>query len=91
VSYELAKNIGVRQMTAWFMLHQIRSAMKEDSRFKFGENSQSYCDDFGPKTVRFEFSTDKQNDEGALQQPKTMARKLVRHNRYETYVRRVDG
>jgi len=30
-SYELAKAIGVRQNTAWFMLHRIREAMKDES------------------------------------------------------------
>jgi transposase-like protein len=29
-SYELAKAIGVTQKSAWFMLHRIRTAMKED-------------------------------------------------------------
>lgn len=35
-SYELAKAIGVRQNSAWFMLHRIREAMKDDSTFQFG-------------------------------------------------------
>jgi len=35
-SYELAKNIGVRQNSAWFMLHRIREAMKDNPTFKFG-------------------------------------------------------
>jgi transposase-like protein len=35
-SYELAKNIGVRQNSAWFMLHRIREAMKDDRTHKFG-------------------------------------------------------
>jgi transposase-like protein len=35
-SYELAKNLGVRQNTAWFMLHRIREAMKDDRTHKFG-------------------------------------------------------
>jgi transposase-like protein len=35
-SYELGKNLGIRQNSAWFMLHRIREAMKDDSRFKFG-------------------------------------------------------
>jgi len=35
-SYELAKVLGIRQNSAWFMLHRIREAMKDDSRFKFG-------------------------------------------------------
>lgn len=30
-SYELAKAIGVRQNSAWFMLHRIREAMRDDS------------------------------------------------------------
>jgi transposase-like protein len=34
-SYELAKNIGVRQNSAWFMLHRIREAMKSTD-IKFG-------------------------------------------------------
>jgi transposase-like protein len=35
-SYELGKAIGVRQNSAWFMLHRIREAMKDDRSFKFG-------------------------------------------------------
>jgi hypothetical protein len=35
-SYELAKVLGIRQNSAWFMLHRIREAMRDDSRFKFG-------------------------------------------------------
>ena len=41
-SYELAKALGVRQNSAWFMLHRIREAMKDDPSFKFGG------DDGGP-------------------------------------------
>ncbi|MFZ0912303.1 MAG: IS1595 family transposase [Candidatus Korobacteraceae bacterium] len=35
-SYELGKAIGVRQNSAWFMLHRIREAMKDDPTFQFG-------------------------------------------------------
>jgi transposase-like protein len=35
-SYELAKALGIRQNSAWFMLHRIREAMKDDPSFKFG-------------------------------------------------------
>lgn len=35
-SYELGKAIGVRQNSAWFMLHRIREAMKGDTNFMFG-------------------------------------------------------
>ena len=35
-SYELAKNIGVRQNTAWFMLHRIREAMRDEPTHMFG-------------------------------------------------------
>src|ERR1019366_7862165 len=35
-SYELGKAIGVRQNSAWFMLHRIREAMKHKSMFKMG-------------------------------------------------------
>ena len=35
-SYELAKDIGVTQKSAWFMLHRIREAMKDDRKHKFG-------------------------------------------------------
>lgn len=31
-SYELSRAIGVTQKSAWFMLHRIRVAMKEDSK-----------------------------------------------------------
>jgi transposase-like protein len=35
-SYELHRSIGVTQKTAWFMLHRIREAMKQDTSRKFG-------------------------------------------------------
>ena len=35
-SYELHRALGVRQQTAWFMLHRIREAMKEDSSINSG-------------------------------------------------------
>ena len=35
-SYELAKNLGIRQQSAWFMLHRIREAMKQEHKGKFG-------------------------------------------------------
>ncbi len=35
-SYEIGRTIGVTQKTAWFMLHRIRVAMKNQSLFKIG-------------------------------------------------------
>ncbi len=35
-SYEIARNIGVTQKTAWFMMHRIRLAMDSDDDGKFG-------------------------------------------------------
>jgi|ERR1035438_681114 hypothetical protein len=35
-SYELGKDIGVTQKSAWFMLHRIRVAMENKSFVKFG-------------------------------------------------------
>jgi transposase-like protein len=35
-SYELGKALGIRQASAWFMLHRIREAMKSKSIFKLG-------------------------------------------------------
>jgi transposase-like protein len=32
-SYELARDLGVTQKSAWFMLHRIRTAMKENEHF----------------------------------------------------------
>ncbi len=37
-SYELAKTLGIRQNSAWFMLHRIREAMKSSPDFQFGGN-----------------------------------------------------
>ena len=34
-SYQLAKDIGVTQKTAWFMLHRIRQGMKDNTKTKF--------------------------------------------------------
>jgi len=35
-SYEVARSIGVTQKSAWFMLHRIRKAMKQDDSGKLG-------------------------------------------------------
>jgi|HubBroStandDraft_4_1064222.scaffolds.fasta_scaffold02748_6 transposase-like protein len=35
-SYELHRTLGIRQQSAWFMLHRIREAMKHKSMFKLG-------------------------------------------------------
>lgn len=35
-SYEIAKNLGIHQKSAWFMLHRIREAMSQDDTHKFG-------------------------------------------------------
>jgi len=35
-SHELHRALGIRQQSAWFMLHRIREAMKQDSSIKFG-------------------------------------------------------
>jgi transposase-like protein len=35
-SYELGKTLGIRQNSAWFMLHRIREAMKNRTIFKLG-------------------------------------------------------
>src|SRR5271165_1156994 len=35
-SYELHRTLGIRQQSAWFMLHRIREAMKHKSMFKMG-------------------------------------------------------
>jgi transposase-like protein len=37
-SHELAKNLGVTQKTAWFMLHRLRLVLKTGSLAKFGGN-----------------------------------------------------
>lgn len=35
-SYEIARDLKVTQKTAWFMLHRIREAMRDESKHKFG-------------------------------------------------------
>jgi transposase-like protein len=37
-SYELGKTLGVRQNSAWFMLHRIREAMQDTSDLRFGQD-----------------------------------------------------
>ncbi len=53
-SYELSRSLGVTQKTAWFMLHRIREAMKQDTSHKFGfggpvESDETYV---GPNPQR---------------------------------------
>ena len=40
-SYELHRALKVRQQTAWFMLHRIREAMRDESVAKFGGSGRS--------------------------------------------------
>jgi transposase-like protein len=35
-SYEVAKDVGVTQKSAWFMLHRLREAMRDERKHKFG-------------------------------------------------------
>jgi len=37
-SYEIARSVGVTQKSAWFMLHRIREAMKNESPAKLGSS-----------------------------------------------------
>jgi transposase-like protein len=53
-SYELSRSLGVTQKTAWFMLHRIREAMKQDTSHKFGfggpvESDETYV---GPNPAK---------------------------------------
>lgn len=43
-SYELARDLGVTQKTAWFMLHRIRVAMTDETG-KIGGNGPIECDE----------------------------------------------
>jgi transposase-like protein len=51
-SYELGKALGIRQNSAWFMLHRIREAMKGSQMFKIGGGSEG-----GPVEVDETFVT----------------------------------
>ena len=44
-SYELARDLGVTQKSAWFMLHRIRLAMKSGSFFKLGSGGPVEMDE----------------------------------------------
>jgi len=53
-SYELAKDIGVTQKSAWFMLHRLREALKDDRKHKFGFGGPVESDEafIGPNPVK---------------------------------------
>jgi transposase-like protein len=40
-SYEIAKSVGVTQKSAWFMLHRLRVALKDDPKGTMGGNWQN--------------------------------------------------
>lgn len=53
-SYEIARDLKVTQKSAWFMLHRIREAMRDDRKHKFGfggpvEGDETYI---GPNTTK---------------------------------------
>lgn len=56
-SYELARDIGVTQKSAWFMLHRLREALRDTSNHKFGsggpvESDETYIGPNPPKMNR---------------------------------------
>jgi transposase-like protein len=50
-SHEIARTLGVTQKTAWFILHRVRLAMKNDTNEKMGGNGPIEVDEtnVGPK------------------------------------------
>lgn len=44
-SYEVARDLGITQKSAWFMLHRIRVAMGDDDGGKLGGNGPVECDE----------------------------------------------
>jgi transposase-like protein len=44
-SYEVARDLGITQKSAWFMLHRIRVAMGDDDGSKLGGNGPVECDE----------------------------------------------
>jgi transposase-like protein len=50
-SHEIARTLGVTQKTAWFILHRVRLAMKNDTNDKMGGNGPIEVDEthVGPK------------------------------------------
>jgi transposase-like protein len=40
-SYELSRNLGITQKSAWFMLHRIRTAMQDDHKFQIGNSPKN--------------------------------------------------
>ena len=44
-SYEIARNIGVTQKSAWFMLHRIRTAMKDKKQRQLGRGGPVEIDE----------------------------------------------
>jgi len=53
-SYEIARDVKVTQKSAWFMLHRIRLALKDDRKHKFGFGGPVEADEafIGPNTVK---------------------------------------
>jgi transposase-like protein len=43
-SYEIARSVGVTQKSAWFMLHRIRTAMRDEPKNTFGGHWQNPID-----------------------------------------------
>lgn len=62
-SYELARDIGVTQKSAWFMLHRLREAMRDERKHKFGfggpvESDEAYI---GPNPQKMNKTQRKKN------------------------------
>jgi transposase-like protein len=51
-SYEIQRALGITQKSAWFMLHRIREAMRDERTHKFGEGGPVESDEafIGPNT-----------------------------------------
>ena len=63
-SYEIHRSVGVTQKTAWFMLHRIREAMREDSFVKFTGTVETDETFVGGKPSNRHFSERQESKQG---------------------------
>jgi transposase-like protein len=92
-SYELARDIGVTQKSAWFMLHRLREAMRDERKHKFGFGGPVESDEafIGPnpakmnRTQRRKYSIER----GQIKKEGGMIAKIPVHGIFDRELRQV--
>lgn len=90
-SWEIHRSLGMTQKTAWFMLHRIRLALKDDPKYKFGHGGPVESDEafIGPTPNRMNRKQRKKYSIKRAEIGKTMGGKTIVHGILDRELRQV--